>query len=104
MPKMDKKVELTQNELRAWELFNAPHNLKTKDIANKMGKSISSVDRYLKGYRLKAKPEEIDTTAIEREKEFEEKCWKVLDDSLKAKKPYGKDITNREEKSRSLYL
>jgi len=91
MPNISKSVQLTQNELRAWELFNAPHNLTISKIAEKMGKSDTSVNRYLKGYRDKAKPEEIDTTAIQREKRLEDRCWQVLEESLEAMKPYGKD-------------
>ena len=91
MPKVVKKIELTQSELRAWELFNEPHNLTTKKIAKKMKKSASSVEKYLRGYRNKAKPEEIDTTAIERDKRLETKAWEVLEESFVATKLYGKD-------------
>ena len=91
MPKVVKRVELTQNEIRAWELFNAPHNLTISKIAKKMGKSDTSINRYLKGYRLRAKPEEIDTTAIERDKRLREKAWVRLEESLDATKLVGKD-------------
>ena len=93
MPKVVKKIELTQSELRAWELFNPPHNLTTKKIAEKMKKSASSVEKYLRSYRKKAKPEETDTTTIDRDKRLEEKAWQALEDSFSATKLYGKDAT-----------
>lgn len=89
MPKIVPKVELNQNELRAWELSNHPHNLTLKEVAKKMGKATSSISNYLRGYRLKAKPEEIDNTLIERKKRLREKAWLRLEESLDATKLVG---------------
>lgn len=90
MPKIVDKVELTKDEIRAWELSTEPHNLSIKQIAQRMRKSVTSVNRYLHGYRTKVKP---DTTSelLQREKEIEQKCWDTIIEALEATKLFGKD-------------
>ena len=60
MPKIVDKVEITIDELKAHKLQVA--GLTIAKIAKKMKKSDTSVNRYLKSYKIKTKSQELDNS------------------------------------------
>ena len=83
MPKIVDKVEITKDELRAWQLRHK--GLTLKQIAKKMKKGTTSISRYIKSYEIKAQlPDKIDVDEEKTLQILEDLAWLTLTDCLTA--------------------
>ncbi len=83
MPKIVDKVEITKDELYAWELRHK--GLTLAKIAKKMKKGTTTISRFLKSYETKAQlPEKLNIDEEKALQALEDRAWIKLNECLDA--------------------